>query len=422
MNIVFFTENTHCGGMDSFLVTLINHWPHPEDKLVLICNASHPGIEVLRTRLTRPCTVRAHGIPTYLDLIKKFKHWGIPRLMTKLISPLLRYGLYVYDIIKLRTELFQGGPDRLMVVNGGHPGGDTCRAAVITWGMFATGRPHAIYNFHNLAAPSRWFEKLPDQAVDFFVTKYSRAMVGVSRACAESLGGRMGESGMRKTSWIYNGIAAPSPAPRAAALREELGLSSESPICLMLASYEPRKGHDFLLRAFQRVIFEIPAARLLICGYGYPDEIAKVKALVSRYSLSNRVFLQGFRQDTDSLLAQSDVLLVASQAFESFGLTSVEAMANRVPVVATNIGGIPEVVANGEGGYCVDPDDVEGFAARIIEFLSDPPFRAEQAEKGYLRYRRLFTAERMAAEYARLIRADAGSTQASLFVEQRSRV
>lgn len=408
MKIVFLTENTYCGGLDSFLVSLVNYWPYPEDELKFICNASHPGIEVIRKSLTRPCTVIAHKIPTSLDLVRAAERNRFLGFVRKPFSPLLRYAYFLYYIIRLRSELLEGRPDRLMVINGGHPGGDTCRAAVISWGLFAGYRPHAIYNFHNLASTPRWFEKWPDKFIDFFVAKYSKAIIGVSRVCAASLRKRMSERAMKNVSCIYNGISAPkvSATPHAISLKEEFGFPPDSLVCLMLATYEPRKGHDFLFRAFRQVIAEIPSARLLICGYGYPDEIERVKTLVDQYGLSGQVSLQGFRRDIDFLLSQSDLLLVASQAFESFGLTSAEAMARRVPVVATRVGGIPEVVADGEGGYCVESDDVEGYARIMVNFLSNPELRKSQGEMGYRRYKTHFAAELMAEQYAKVIRAD----------------
>lgn len=210
---------------------------------------------------------------------------------------------------------------------------------------------------------------------------------------------------MRKVTYIYNGIAAPKTSTaQNLTLHEELGIAPDAHLCLMLGTYEPRKGHDFLFRAFRQVVDAVPDAHLLVCGFGYPEEVERVKGLVEQQGLSGHVTLQGFRRDVDTMLAQADLLLVASQAFESFGLTSVEAMANRVPVVATRVGGIPEVVEDGDGGYCVDPDDVAGYAARVISLLQDRELHKAQAEKGYARYRRLFSAERMADAYAALIR------------------
>jgi len=408
VKITFFTENAYCGGLDSFLVSLIDHWPYPEDELVFICNALHPGIEIIESRLSRPCSIVRHRLHTFPDLMFRIKQSLLRRFISRLFSPLLRYAYFLYYLGALRAILFRGEPDRLVVVNGGHPGGDTCQAAVIAWGIFASNKPRAVYNFHNLATTPRWFEKWPSKLIDRLIVGYSKAIISVSRVCAESLRKRIGDEGMAKVSWIYNGVSSSqtSMAPPAATLREELDIPLDSPICMMLGTYEPRKGHDFLLQAFRKVVAKIPTAYLVICGYGYPDEIERVTRLVELYGLSYHVRLQGFRRDVEAMLKQSDLLLVASQAYESFGLTSVEAMANRIPVVATRVGGISEVVVDGEGGFCVDPDDIAGYADRVVSFLKNPDFRKEQAEKGYQRYRRLFSAERMAQEYAQTIRKD----------------
>ena len=347
-----------------------------------------------------------HEIPGYLGLVTKTRKNRLLDLIRKLFSPLLRYAFFLYYIFRLKHELLSHEADRLMVLNGGHPGGDTCRAAIIAWGLFAGRRPHAVYNFHNLAAAPRWFEKWPEKLIDHFVVRYSKALIGVSRVCAESLRKRLGAMNAGRVSWIYNGIAAPAAVPAAADLRAQFGFPADSLVCLMLATYEPRKGHDFLLRVFRQVVSQIPSARLLICGYGYPEEIERVEALVRQYGLAGQVVLHGFRRDIDFLIGQSDLLLVASQAFESFGLTSVEAMARRVPVVATRVGGIPEVVADGEGGFCFEPDDVDGYAGCIVKFLGDPELRKAQGELGYRRYQTLFTVARMAQQYAGVIRAD----------------
>lgn len=407
MKITFLTENIHCGGLDSFLISLVNHWPNPEDELRIICNPAHPGYQVLKDRIIRPCEVVRHDISTYPVLVSKSNRNPFLRTARRALSPLLRYGYFVYYLIRMRSIFAKWQTDRLMVVNGGHPGGDTCRAAVIAWRLFRGDKPRAIYNFHNLANTPNRIDRLPEKLMDSWLVSNARALVGVSKICAESLRKRIGDTAMNKVSYIYNGIAAPAKSANpGTSLREELGIPAGVPLCLMLATYEPRKGHDFLFRAFQKVIAAIPNAHLVVCGYGYPEEVERVRRLVELYDLSRHVNLQGFRSDVDAMLKQADVLLVASQIFESFGLTSVEAMANRVPVVATRVGGVPEVVADGDGGFCVEPDDIQGYADRIVAFLKDPDFRKEQAERGYQRYQRLFSAERMAKEYALLINSD----------------
>jgi glycosyltransferase involved in cell wall biosynthesis len=406
VKIAFLTENFHCGGLDTVLTSLVNNWPHAEDELTIVCNQSHPGCEIIQSNLSRPCRIIRHTLRLYPDVVLKTKASLFLRSGRRLLSPVWKYLFFFYYVVALRSVLRQCDADRLMVVNGGHPGGDSCRAAVVAWALFEKSKPRAIYNFHNLAVTPRWFEKWQEALIDRLLAKSSGALIGVSRACAKAMDIRPALARSGRVSYIYNGISA-VPGEQAGSnvrIRTELGIPDGSPVCMMLATYEPRKGHAFLLHAFQRVARELPDAHLVVCGYGYPEEIARVRDEVERLGLSRCVHLLGFRNDAAELLRNANVLLVASQEFESFGLTSVEAMAHRVPVVATRVGGIPEVVEDGDGGVCVAPDDVEGYARNIVRFLRDREDARSQGEKGYQRYRRMFTADRMAREYAQIVR------------------
>ena len=128
--------------------------------------------------------------------------------------------------------------------------------------------------------------------------------------------------------------------------------------------------------------------------------------MVVEFGLVENVHLLGFRTDAMQILQQVDLLLVGSQEFESFGLTCVEAMARHIPVVATQVGGLPEVVACGEGGFTFAKDDVEGYARQVTALLLDKKMCIDQGNKGFDRYLRLFTAQRMAEAYALLLRSE----------------
>lgn len=403
MKIVFFTENHYAGGMDSFIITLINNWPGLFDELIVMGNQSHPGLDVIEKRITRSCKIIRHKLPVYYDILQIIKKNPHLHLLQKLILP-LQYVLFIYYIFALRKLLLKELPNRLMVVAGSYPGGDTCRAAVISWGLFSK-RPDAIYNFHNVAITPHWAKIWIENLIDRMVSFFSRHFITVSAAAAQSIEKRPAIANKKKTFFIYNGIDPPHDYPLTIglSLKKELGLSPHNNICLMLGTYEVRKGHQFLLQSFQRVVRKMPSAHLVICGYGLPEEIKRVRMLIDHFSMTEHVHVFNFRNDVAYLLKNSDVLLVASQYYESFGLTCVEAMAHHVPVVATQVGGLPEVVCEGEGGYCLPPDDAEGYASRILSLLEDEGLRKEQGEKGYQRYLRMFTGERMAMEYAQII-------------------
>ena len=117
------------------------------------------------------------------------------------------------------------------------------------------------------------------------------------------------------------------------------------------------------------------------------------------------VHVEGFWIDRHELIEETSVVVVSAQAFESFGLTLVEAMSHKVPVVSTRIGGTVEVMNEEEGGFSVETNDLEGFASRIILLLSDNNVWREKSNGGYQRYLEHFRIERVSEEYAAEIHA-----------------
>mgnify|MGYP000373254870 CR=1 FL=1 len=407
MKIAFFTENSYAGGLDSFLISLINYWPHPQDELLLICNASHPGLEIISRRLIRSCRIVPHSIPLLWRLMDRLRHIPVLRLFRKILSPLLRYPFFCIYLISTGWILWREAPDRVLVVNGGYPGGDTNRAATISWSLIATERPNAAHVIHSMAVATRWWERIFETLIDTLLTRSAITFIGVSHACVNSLQNRPIIRDHGRSRVIYNGIADQAKVESDHdTLRRSLGIPLKASLCLMLGTYEPHKGHDFLFRAFKRVLKKVPDAFLVCCGYGYPQDMEKVRRLLRISGVEERVRLEGFRIDVPDLMNASDILVLPSQSFESFGLTIVEAMAMKVPVVATNVGGIPEVLGNDECGFSVSPEDEVGFADAVAKLLVDDGLRIRMGANGYERYRRLFTAQRMADEYARIIHAD----------------
>ena len=402
MKILLFTEIYDCGGIDTFIINLINNWPIKEDTFVIVANESYPGLDIIENNLSRPSEIVRHKKLIYSNLCNSST---LLRTTLRFLGPILRYFFIGFNILSFRSLLLATNADALMVINGGYPSGDSCRAAALSWGMFSV-KPLSIHNFHNIAQRAPWYLFLQEWVVDWLMCQYSAKFVTVSNAAAKSISFRPLIDRKNITSYIHNGLSITHNAGGSEnSVRDEIGISRTTPLCLMLATYEPRKGHYFLFTAFKKVLKEIPDVHLLVCGYGFPHEIECVSGYVRDMNLQDNVHLMGFRTDAAELLNSSDILVVASQAYESFGYTSIEAMANKVPVVATNVGGIPEVVADGEGGYCVAHDDVNSYADHITLLLKDKKLREEQGDLGYKRYKDLFSAEKMAAQYAEMIHA-----------------
>ena len=163
-----------------------------------------------------------------------------------------------------------------------------------------------------------------------------------------------------------------------ARVREELGLTG--PVAGLVANIRGSKGHDVFLEAARGVLASMPGARFLIVGdgVGYDEVRARVKAM----ELDHAVTMTGFRRDVPEIMAALDVLVLPSTRSEATSQVIVQAMAVGTPVVATAIGGSPEVIVDGKTGRLVAPNDAPALAAAIVATLRDREGARAMAREG----------------------------------------
>jgi len=143
-------------------------------------------------------------------------------------------------------------------------------------------------------------------------------------------------------------------------------------LVIHISNLRPVKRVDVALEVF-RQIRERVRARFLVVGDG-PDRAA-VERQASDYGLNDEVVFLGEQDDPIALLSISDLFLLPSFQ-ESFGLAALEAMACGVPVVASKVGGLPEIIEDGVTGFVCEPADIDGMAARGVRLLTDPDLHA----------------------------------------------
>lgn len=143
----------------------------------------------------------------------------------------------------------------------------------------------------------------------------------------------------------------------------------EEKLLVHLSNFRPVKRATDVVAAFARVSQKVPA-RLLMIGDG--PERSAAEFLAKRLGVADRTDFLGKQENVNELLALADLMLMPSE-MESFGLAALEAMACRVPAIATNVGGVPELIEHGVNGLLYEVGDVEGMAAGAIELLSDEP-------------------------------------------------
>ncbi len=177
-------------------------------------------------------------------------------------------------------------------------------------------------------------------------------------------------------------------------LRERFAPSGEK-ILIHISNFRPIKRATDCVEILARVVRHLPC-RLLLIGDG-PDR-AQVQWLAERYGLSERVHFLGKQQDIVAYLSIADLLLLPSE-MEAFGLAALEAMACEVPVIASRIGGVPEVVEDGVTGRLCDCGDVEAMAEAAVSLLQDEDRRREMGRRARERALTHFSSERIIPMY-----------------------
>ena len=250
------------------------------------------------------------------------------------------------------------------------------------------------YSDYHTRIHKKWHVRL-----DQLCTRLSHAVIGVSSHTAEHLI-EVERAPRDKVQVVLNGIdfervklSSPDARER---IRREFSAENEY-LLLVVARLHPEKGHHCLFQALPEIGRRASKpVRLLVAGDGtfaaaYRDEVNAI-------GCSEMVNFLGFRKDSPDLIAAADLLILPSLA-EAFGLALTEALYLGTPVVATRVGGIPEIVDDGIDGALVPPGDSKALASAIIELLANPERRQRLAGAGRQKVLKRFRFERMVRSY-----------------------
>ena len=267
-------------------------------------------------------------------------------------------------------------------------------------------RPEVVFTEHGRFYPDvRKFKRIVSNPI---LSLFTKEIVTISASTKQSLI-TYENFPARRIRVVYNGIDLGrfSQTTDRLAKRRELGLAADDPVFGIVARLDPIKNHAMLLRACQQVVKVMPNARLLIIGDG--PERARLEELTQTLGLAAHVTFLGARQDISELLQTFDVFALSSFS-EGTSVTLLEAMGVGVPIVATNVGGNPEVVSDGETGWLVESGNANDMAAKLLQLLQDDALRARMGNAGKQRVHALFSIEKMVQAYVNLYLSAAGVT------------
>jgi glycosyltransferase involved in cell wall biosynthesis len=262
--------------------------------------------------------------------------------------------------------------------------------AAIALGAVGLPRPYLVSTVHSSRVRSAH-----DRALLAALTPEIDRLVAVSEAIEQKI--RDEGRASVPVSLIYNGVDLEryDHQEPCCTLREDYGMEPGAQIVGVVARLEPEKGHRTLLDAWPAVVRSCPDAYLLVVGEGSLREALEVQARELR--IAHRVVFAGRRDDVPAVTAALDVAVLPSYR-EAQGLTVLEAMALGRPVVASNVGGIPEMIADGVTGLLVPPHDPDALATAITRLLRDHPYADTLARAGHDLVHDRFCVERMVHE------------------------
>lgn len=265
------------------------------------------------------------------------------------------------------------------------------------------GRDTVVTTVHSLLAQD--YPELLSRLANMFIERASRGLTTHFIAVSGGLQKALLQQGIpeKKITVIYNGLN-PDDFKRnctPGAWRKKMGIAPDVPLVAMIGRLHPVKGHRFFLKAAADILQSRPDVRFLVVGCG--PERAGLEEYAKHLEISDSVIFTGFVSDVSEILPDLNLLVIPS-LWEGFGLTALEAMVVGVPVVATSVGGLPEVVEHGTTGLLVPPADEAGLVRGIAWMLDHPREAGDMAQSAKAAVELKFTASVMARKTEDLYR------------------
>jgi glycosyltransferase involved in cell wall biosynthesis len=298
--------------------------------------------------------------------VRKLQRAGIPVMVIDDPDDAIAVGALSAHLASIRPDVVHNHMYRAELVG---------TRAAIALGEVGLGRPYVVSTVH-----SSRVRTAEDREQLRRLTPQMDRLIAVS----ESIVAKLHDEGRTAVpiDLIYNGVDLQryDHQEPCCTLRDEYGMEPGSQIVGVVARLEPEKGHPTLLEAWPAVLRSVPDAYLLVIGEGSRRE--ELEALSRRLRIAHRVVFTGRRDDVPAVTAALDVSVLPSYR-EAQGLSILEAMALARPVVASSVGGIPEMIEDGVTGLLVEPHDTDGLSRAISRLLVDHPYVDMLARQGH---------------------------------------
>ncbi len=403
MKIAIYWEQHEWGGVDSHLLTLLSTWPEANDEFILFYNKGNLGLNRIKDDLRKIENIKLLGVSSfsYNSIISKLPN----SIIFRLLRPLLYFCQPVFFLIMvLRLKsVFKAeeGVDVLLANNGGYPAAWGCISSLVAAKKIGINARLLLVH-HEATCPNifmSWYERY----IDRIVVNSSDAIICPSYATRRTLlERRWFMANLIRLRVIYNSVQENTTSSSEVANIRKLINDKVAVLVGIVGRVESYKGHEDIIFAISRLSEEHKKnIKLVVIGAGDNNEIHRLKSLVEKFNISNNVFFLGYLNGPSiEIIRQLNLLVVATRSFEGFGLTIAESMVAGTPVLATNVGAIPEIL-NSSVSTLVNPCSPSELAKAMTDFLINKRAWLKKAELAQEHVKGIGPG--MAEEYRRLI-------------------
>lgn len=363
IKVVHLINSLKAGGAERFLVDLIKYIPHSEFEIYILCLYSAGELAGEIAEIGIPVNVlgapRKFGLTGYRKLYRALRGEDIDILHCHLLESCW-YGLPIGYIARIPIKIAH------------------------------------LQNCH-------WHLRLKLRLFDRLAFQFADCAFGCSEAVLSFYRNEMWYPA-RKLYLVYNGVD-PSRfenLPTKKQARRELGIPDEDTVFVTVASLTPQKGHKYLLYAIKEVAKRHQNVKFLFVGDGGLKEILVSQART--LGIDPWVWWLGKRLDVPRILAASDVFVLSS-LWEGFGLVLVEAGLAELPVIASRVDGVVEIVKDGINGLLVPPKDYNALAYACLQFIENHELRERMGKQGRTIALERFSSKKAAQRVTELYRA-----------------
>ena len=381
----FFLYSEKIAGVENYLINLINSWPEKNDIIIIFINRNFKSINKLKQKFRRKV------IFFFYQFFLKYS-FSDKNIFKKLV---FKIKFLIFLFLKKNFLLFQLNKlklDKFLIINGGYPGVLYNLLIAKSWKKYKYKSAWMVV--HNYPKKYNLFNYFVQSIIDYYFSLNLSGIVTVSNSGLKSIKKRNFVKKL-KLRIIYNGVNK---------LRANKVFKNKNKLkIIMIAVFEKRKGFDFIFSSLRILKKELHQFKFFLYGdYNKEDKLA-IKTLIAKYQLNKDVVIKKYETKKDNIFQNKDLLVLPSK-YEIFGLSVIEAMMFKIPVIASNVGGPKEIIKNNETGFLVNYNDDYTMANRIKKLINNKGLYNYIVKNAYREYLKKYNSKNMSQKYFNLLK------------------